>query len=437
MALRPLALASLMLLVSMAPASGEERVAKTRIAGWDSSVTVLTVGARFKEKVRVAPRKPRREYVVRWRRDGRAWKARQAGRATRAGVIKVRYRPPAPGRYAVRVVVRGQKGARRAVTPVRRIRVAPPQQAPQPATPTPTPTPTPTQPVPVATPLPRLQPAVPAGSPFTAHTVGDMGWCHEDNPDNANQLATSSLIPDGGMLLGLGDLAQNDGSAANFANCYLPAYARLLDTTYPVPGNHEYVDPLLAYFSVFGDRVGTRERPWYGFQQGSWSFYQLNSNCKKLGGCGLASAQYRWLAAQLAIDTNRCIAMSWHHPRWAATTHGPYGRMADMYALAARSGVDIVLSGHEHMYQRFPRLAADGTPSAAGPRQFIVGTGGMRLANRKLIWPQLPQAYVNGTHGVMRVRFLAEGYEWQFLPVSGPAGDSGADSCGGPPVAQP
>lgn len=418
-----------------------EKVPSAGVSGWESARTVMTKGDRFAERVRVSPKSPRRTYEVRWRRNGNAWKTRQSGRANRAGVIKVRYRPALAGRYGVKIVISGDKKARRTVSRVHQVRVARPQRAPKP-TPTPTPTPTPAPavaptptpaPLPPATPLPRLEPDVPTGTAFPAYTVSDMGWCNaEENPGNVNQLATAALIPDGGMLLGLGDQAQNDGGAANFADCYMPAFGRLLDTTYPVPGNHEYIDPALAYFDVFGERVGTRQKPWYGFQKGSWSFYQLNSNCKKLGGCDPLSEQYRWLAAQLAIDTNRCIAVSWHHPRWAASYHGPYGRVKDLYSLAASSGVDLVLSGHEHMYQRFPRLAADGTASAAGPRQFIVGTGGMRLGKRKLEWPQLPEAYKNGAYGVMKLQLLADSFEWQFTTISGATQDSGSDSCGVP-----
>lgn len=414
-----------------------EKRPTANVFGWNASKSAMTVGDRFVERVRVTPKAPRRKYQVQWRRDGKAWHTRQSGRAKRSGRVTVRYRPPGAGRYAVKIVVPGDKTARRKVTAVHRIRVARPQRAPQPVPapiPVPTASPAPTvAPPPPAPPLPRLQPDVPAGTPFTAYTVGDMGWCDEkENPDIANQMATSKLIPDGGMLLGLGDQAQNDGGAVNFADCYLPAYGRLLDTTYPVPGNHEYIDPNVAYFDVFGDRVGTRQTPWYGFQRGSWSFYQLNSACSALGGCDVTSAQYQWFAAQLAVDTNRCIALSWHHPRWAATYHGPYNRMEDFYRLAAASGVDIVLSGHEHMYQRFPRLDADGRASAAGPRQFIVGTGGMRLGERKMEWPQLPEAYKNGSFGVMRLNLFADGFQWQFKTISGGTPDHGSDTCGSP-----
>lgn len=416
-----------------APVQAPDNPAKpTRVTGWSTKSTALQPGDAFTTKVRVAPDGNRRKYQVKWRRSGHNWKVRQQGRTGRSDVISVRYSPPRPGRYSVRIKVLRSKEAKGLVTPVRVVRVvAPRPPAPEPA-PTPTVTPTPSytpEPLPVATPLPTLDPPVAPGTSFTSYAVGDIGWCG-DSGVAVNAAKTSKLIPPGSMLLAMGDLAYPDGSAKDFADCYLPSYGALVNTTVPVPGNHEYRDPNLAYFSVFGSRVGTPADPWYGVQQGDWSFYQLNSNCFDIGGCGVGSRQYQWLAAQLEIDPHRCIAAAWHHPRWSSSVHGPYERMTDLYGLLVAHGADLLLSGHDHTYQRFGRLDATGSPTPVGMRQFVVGTGGGSLTGVSGESLPVPEAYHDDRYGVMRLDLKPTSYSWAFKAVDGSPSDSGSDTCG-------
>lgn len=415
-----------------APVQAPDNPAKpTRVAGWSTKQASLKPGESFTTKVRVAPDGKRRAYEVKWRRAGHKWKVRQSGRTGRTGVISVRYSPPRPGRYAVRIKVMRSKDSLGLVTPIRVIRMAPPPPPPRPE-PTPTATPTPTytpEPLPVATPLPTLDPPVAPGTSFTSYAVGDIGWCG-DSGVALNAAKTAALVPPGSMLLAMGDLAYPDGSAEDFANCYLPSYGALVNTTVPVPGNHEYRDPNLAYFSVFGARVGTPADPWYGVQQGDWSFYQLNSNCFDVGGCEVGSRQYQWLAAQLEADPHQCIAAAWHHPRWSSSLHGPYDRMTDIYGLLVSHGADLLLSGHDHTYQRFARLDATGSPTSAGLRQFIVGTGGAPLTGVSQKSLPVPEAFQDERHGVMRLDLNPTSYAWEFKSVGGSPGDSGSDTCG-------
>lgn len=262
-----------------------------------------------------------------------------------------------------------------------------------------------------------------AGS--TVYAVGDIGDCGGD------PAATSRLIPKGGALLALGDLAYPNGSKRDFRKCYLPSYGTHRPTTHPVPGNHEYYDyPRLAYFGVFGSAEGSRERPWYVLRRGAWTIYQLNSNCSFFDGdCGSDSRQYKWLNRHLAAHPTRCIAASWHHPRWSASEHGPEESMGPMYRLLTRNGADLLLSGHDHNYQRFPRLSATGKRDPAGLRQFVVGTGGAGLYSREPSAVE-PTVFNSDHHGVLRLRLAATGYSWDFLSTDGAAVDSGSDTCG-------
>lgn len=382
----------------------------THLSGWATTPLTVAVGDRFTETVRVWPKGRARLYRVKWRTDGGSWKVTQRGRASATGRVRVRHTITTPGEHQVKVQVPRRGKARAAHTSVRDI-----------TTPTPTPTPTPK---PTSTPTPTPTPT-PSPWRMTAYAVGDIGWCGGHAAD------TAALIPAGSTVLALGDLAYPNGTRQNFTDCYLPDYGSLLNTTFPVPGNHEYNNGALGYFDVFGSRVGTRQDPWYAFTRGDWSFYQLNSNCSAVGGCGPGSRQYEWVSARLAAETNECIAVSWHHPRWSASSHGPAANLADLYSLVASQGADVLLTGHEHDYQRFARLDAAGAAAADGVREFVVGTGGAPLYPLDASPPPpLPQVSDSNSFGVLKLDLTSSGYAWRFLAADGSAVDSGSDSCG-------
>ena len=101
--------------LTIAPAAADSADAQsrgTRVGGWSTAPASLTVGQRFVERLRIAPHDQRRKYEVRWRKAGGRWVVRQKGRSTRSGAVKVRYRPPKVGRYAVKLRVRAAKKAR-------------------------------------------------------------------------------------------------------------------------------------------------------------------------------------------------------------------------------------------------------------------------------------------------------------------------------------
>lgn len=100
--------------------------------------------------------------------------------------------------------------------------------------------------------------------------------------------------------------------------------------------------------------MGTLANPWSSLDVGAWHFVMLNSNCSKVGGCGTGSAQYSWLQQDLADHPGQCLAAVWHHPRSPAgpTATTPSPRPSGN---PQSRGADLVLSGHEHFYERFAR----------------------------------------------------------------------------------
>jgi hypothetical protein len=94
------------------------------------------------------------------------------------------------------------------------------------------------------------------------------------------------------------------------------------------------------------------------------------------------------------------------------------------------NGADVVMSGHDHNYQRYGLLAPDGSADPLhGIRQFVVGTGGKNHYKIKNPQPTL-EKYNDNTSGVLKLTLKADTYDWKFIPIEGGKfHDSGNDRC--------
>ena len=103
----------------------------------------------------------------------------------------------------------------------------------------------------------------------------------------------------------------------------------------------------------------------------------LNSNCSNVRGCGPGSPQETWLRADLAAHPARCTLAYWHHPRFNFGEHGNDTETKALRQALYDNRAEIVLSGHDHNYQRWMPQTPDGTKDATRAlREFVVGTGG-------------------------------------------------------------
>jgi hypothetical protein len=160
---------------------------------------------------------------------------------------------------------------------------------------------------------------------------------------------------------------------------------------------------------------------------GEWHMISLNSSVSMKAG----SDQERWLRADLAANPKRCTLAYWHRPRFSSgTKHGDFAAAGPIWQALYEAGADVVLSAHEHNYERFaPQAPTGARDDVRGIREFVVGTGGRshyRSAARKAT-----SEVFNGTAwGVLKLTLAASSYRWQFIPVPGESfTDSGAADC--------
>jgi 3',5'-cyclic AMP phosphodiesterase CpdA len=246
--------------------------------------------------------------------------------------------------------------------------------------------------------------------------AGDIAECSGDRDE-----ATAALVAANptATVLALGDLAYPDGSAQDFADCYGPSWGAFKARTRPVPGNHEYrTRDARAYFSYFGAAAGDPSQGYYSFELGLWHVVALNSNCKEVGGCEAGSPQEQWLRADLAAHPRECTLAYMHHPRFSSGKHGNTEDVDALWRALAEAKVDVVLSGHDHSYERFHLKNAAGSPYGYGMRLIVVGTGGASLRPFESLQPD---SYVRASvaDGVLKMNLRTGWYDWRFLPASG------------------
>jgi hypothetical protein len=261
-----------------------------------------------------------------------------------------------------------------------------------------------------------------AGSIITLYAAGDIGEC------GFGTAATGTLLDNltVGQILAIGDLAYPGGSAADFQNCYEPFWGRHKWRTHPVPGNHEYANPQHsagAYFDYFGDLAGPSGLGYYAFTAGTWRVIALNSEIA----FGLGSPQFIWLQDELLNNRPSCTLVYWHRGLFSS---GPDGNQTDtrvLWTTLMAFNVDLVLNGHDHEYERFAPQDADGKPSAAGIREFIVGTGGAHLYTPVSVQPN--SEVRASTYGVLTLTLTNKAYAWEFSAVGNSFRDTGSDVC--------
>ena len=197
------------------------------------------------------------------------------------------------------------------------------------------------------------------------------------------------------------------------------------------PGDNDYKTSAAAgYFQYFGEAAGDPSTGYYAFDAGEWRVYMLNSECSRIGGCGPGSAEEAWLEKDLAANPRHCALAVMHRPYF---TSGPNGggssAMRNLWRVLQEAGAELVVSGHDHHYERFEPQTGAGDVDPEGIVQFVVGTGGSRPDKLDI---DAPHSITSATEvfGVLRLELRRDEYSFEFISVAGPEfADAGTDQC--------
>lgn len=271
-----------------------------------------------------------------------------------------------------------------------------------------------------------LLPLALRAEPALVYAAADIADCSRRPADESVAAATARLVPDGATVLVAGDAVYDRATPERLESCYEPTWGRHRLHTLAVPGNHDYVDGRAdAFLGYFGAASGGGPDGTFARRLGPWLLIGLDSNASAAG----LDRQYAWLEAGLEANRDAsCVVALWHHPLFSSGLHRGSGRqMQRFWELLDGHGADLVLSGHEHFYERFEPRRADGERARSAPRQFVVGTGGARLFG---FWrpPYRSSARIL-RHGVLELRLDDASYAWRFLGTDGRVHDAGTAAC--------
>jgi len=272
-------------------------------------------------------------------------------------------------------------------------------------------------------------------TPWELITAGDIAQCvpgfaSDSKAEKTAQLVERQLAGAGSNanVLTLGDNAYLAGASLGYTDCYDKTWGRFIDKTFAIPGNHDYENGKSNYYDYFGAKASPdgKGTGYYRIDQSGWTVLTLNSNIDATA----ASVQAQWLKQELAT-AQPCVAAAWHHPRFssAPAPGGDNTTMTALWDILDRAKADVVLQGHEHHYERFAPMTADGTLSVTGGmRSFVVGTGGAQTyAHAAVPRPGSQNQVV--AYGVMRLSLSAGNAKWRFIDIDNAVRDEGEFAC--------
>ncbi len=191
-----------------------------------------------------------------------------------------------------------------------------------------------------------------------------------------NYLSTNGIDAADAWIL-LGDNAYNDGTDNEFTTGFFSPYSASIlrnHKLYASPGNHDYAnsaarqdDHNIPYYSIFTNPtngecggVPSGTEAYYSFDIGDVHFLSLDSYGEESNNrlYDTLGTQVTWIKADLAANTRRWVVAYWHHPPYTKGSHNSdtEGELISMrenfIRILERYGVDLVICGHSHNYER-------------------------------------------------------------------------------------
>jgi hypothetical protein len=247
------------------------------------------------------------------------------------------------------------------------------------------------------------------------------------------------------VLLLLGDNAYNRGTDSEYQANYFNVYSSTIlknHELFPSPGNHDYannaarqLDHKIPYYSIFSNPtaaqcggVASGTKAYYSWDRGNIHFLSLDSyGLENKGTTRLydtSGTQVKWIKKDLAANTKPWVIAYWHHTPYTMGSHNSDEETDlvqirhNFIRILERMGVDLVICGHSHDYERSYLLNGYyGNEAAFDPATHTLSTSSARYNDSANSCPYITKSGAN--HGTVYV-------------VAGSAGASGGTQTGYP-----
>jgi hypothetical protein len=273
--------------------------------------------------------------------------------------------------------------------------------------------------------------ADPVQNSFRTPTTGDfsflvMGDSGTDSPEQIDLLQQMIAETNVSKVIHVGDLAYMSGTFAQFESNYFALYAPLMSHLpfFTAPGNHEYLtdsaSPYLAVHAAPVSGVPSQDvGRYYSFDWGDAHFVSIDSN---LLPSDAAARMLGWLDADLAATKKYWKIAFVHHPPYPTGAHlgDPLCALVQQQVnpIVERHGVQLVLAGHEHGYERsFPLRDGQKTDASMPATTYLItGGGGAFLENVG----SLPQCVLSlSAHNYLRVDVAGTALTFKAIGLGG------------------
>jgi len=272
--------------------------------------------------------------------------------------------------------------------------------------------------------------------------AGDIARCGVTGDESTAAIVDSVLRADSvakveDAVFGLGDQVYESGTKREFELCWGGSWGdstkRIMKKIRPTPGNHEYVSAGAGpYFKYFGARAGDPQKGYYAYDIAEWRVIVLNSEIpmNSLFSMEDRTAQEDWLRAEFKNRPRKCTVAYLHRPLFSSGYHGAQPGMHPLYSIMSGGGVDLVLTGHDHSYERFaPMNPAGMVDTVAGMTQIVVGTGGTDLRGFRTPLDRNSRYTIEGHHGVLKLTLGAGAWRSAFIDIGGRVWDRSGGAC--------
>ena len=230
-------------------------------------------------------------------------------------------------------------------------------------------------------------PAPGTPQPTRIWVLGDSGTANENARAVYDAYTAFADATPTDLWLMLGDNAYDTGTDAEYQTAVFDMYADMLrqSVLWPTRGNHD--QDAAVYQSLFtlpttgqAGGVPSGTEAYYSFDWANVHFVCLDSygSDRSLGG-----PMWTWLQADLSATTRDWLIAFWHHPPYSKGSHDSdvdvelIEMRTNFLPLLEDHGVDLVLSGHSHSYERSFLIDGHyGLANSFGPAQMVDGGDG-------------------------------------------------------------